>query len=96
MQNLKQLSKRINAFIVKYAGIRPDWDGESEDGKFTSPDAYELRYCAEMLEQGQIPSRCFSEWGSGGFRPYASREGRQEHDEIVKEIYVIIRSKEKR
>ena len=87
---MKELSERIYKFIDKYAGIRPDWDGESEDEKFTSPDASQMKYCADMLKQDKIPFRCFSEWGSGGYKPYSSKEGRDEHDKLVKEIYKLI------
>ena len=32
------------------------------------------------------------EWSSGGYKPYSSKEGREEHDYLVKEIYKIINS----
>lgn len=87
---MKKLAERIYRFIKQYAGIRPDWDGESEDDKFTSPDASQMKYCADMLSKELKPEQCWSEWGSGGYKPYSSKEGRQEHDELVKEIYKII------
>lgn len=88
---MKELSIRIRTFIDKYAVIRPDL--EEGDCKFTSPDASELFYCAELLDKGIKPERCFSEWGSGGYKPYNDRKGREEHDKLVSEIYDIIKSK---
>lgn len=89
--NYLELAKRIHDFIKKYAGIRPNWcETEDFDEKYTSPDAYELLRCADMLNHEQKPNKCFSEWGSGGYTPYTSKEGREEHDYLVKEIYKII------
>jgi hypothetical protein len=89
-----KLSDRIYKFIDKYAGIKPDFDPEydDEDDKFTSPDASQMKYCADMLSKGLKPTQCWSEWGSGGYKPYISKEGREEHDFLVKEIYKIINS----
>lgn len=90
----KELAERIFCFIKKYAGICPDWTEEDgEDGKYTSPDAYEMISCAELISQGKIPYKCFSEWGSGGYKPYTSKEGKIEHDYLLSEIYKIIKSK---
>ncbi len=89
---MKKLSKRIYAFLDKYAGVRPDWNNQTddEDDKYTSPDATIMRYCADMLRIGVKPTSCNSEWGGGGYRPYSSKEGRDEHDFLVKEIYKVI------
>jgi len=93
MKNL-ELAKRIQAFIDKYAVVCPNWSkGDDIDDKYTSPDAYELLTCAQLLEKEKIPTKCFSEWGSGGFKPYNSVEGRKEHDYLVIQIYEIITSK---
>lgn len=91
---MKELSARILCFLDIYAGIRPDWNEftDGEDEKFTSPDASQLKYCAEMLEKGLKPDQCWSEWGSGGYKPYSSKEGKKEHDYLVSEIYKIINS----
>ncbi len=85
---MKELADKIYNFLNKYAGIRPNWNPEydDEDDKFTSPDASELKCCADMLKNGLKPLKCFSEWGSGGYIPYTSKEGREEHDNLVKEI----------
>jgi len=97
LSEMETLAKRIYDFVNKYAGISPNWieteDKEDVDGKYTSPDAYQMLYCADMLNHGQKPIRCFSEWGSGGYKPYSSREGREEHDYLVKEVYKIINGK---
>jgi hypothetical protein len=85
---MSELSKDILAFVDKYAGISPNWDPEfdDEDEKYTSPDASEMIKCAHMLKSGTIPDYCHSEWGSGGYKPYTSTEGRQEHDSLIQRI----------
>ncbi len=91
-RKMKELAIRILNFLDTYAAISPNWDKESDDGKYTCPDAYQLKVCAEMIEKEMKPLRCWSEWGSGGYKPYSSREGREEHDYLVTEIYKIINS----
>lgn len=92
---LKDLSNRIYLFLDKYAGIRPDWDPKYDDDedKYTSPDASQMKYCADMISKGLKPEQCWSEWSGGGYKPYSSKEGREEHDFLIKEIYKIINSK---
>lgn len=92
---MKELADRIYKFLNQYAGIRPDWDAklDNENDKFTSPDASQMKYCADMLKQGLKPQQCWSEWSGGGYKPYSSREGREEHDCLVSEICKIINSK---
>lgn len=90
---MKTLAKRIHDFILRYAAINPNYKPYSGEDKYTSPDAYQLLYCADMLNHGQKPIRCFSEWGSGGYKPYSSKEGREEHDLLVKEVYKIVNGK---
>ncbi len=88
------LAKRILKFIDTYAGVRPDWcEIEGIDEKYTSPDAYEMLNCANILMNNQKPNRCWSEWGSGGYSPYTSKKGKEEHDVLVKEIYLLINKK---
>jgi len=86
---MKKLAERIYIFLDKYAGIRPDYDPKLDDeyDKYTSPDAAMLKHCADLLSEGKCPpSRCWSEWGSGGYHPYTSKEGKKEHDELMVEI----------
>lgn len=91
---MKELAEKVYAFLNKYAGIKPDWDilYDDEDDKFTSPDASQMKYCADMLIRELKPTQCHSEWGSGGYKPYLSKEGKKEHDYLVTEIYKIINS----
>jgi len=86
------LSNRIINFLDEYAVLNPNWDSEYDDeyDKFASPDAAQMKYCVELLSKGEKPSRCWSEWGSGGYKPYISKEGRAEHDLLVKNVYEII------
>lgn len=86
------LANKIYSFLDKYAVIRPDWDEkhDDEDEKYTSPDASQMKYCADMLSKGNIPSRCWSEWSGGGYKPYTSKEGLEEHNSLLQEIYSLI------
>lgn len=88
MTNLQQLAKEIREFLFEYATINPNYDVIH----YTSPDAHELQYCADMLEADRIPSRCWSEWGCGGYKPYSSEKGRTEHDYLVQTINNLIKS----
>jgi len=83
-----KLVQRIWTFLDTYAKIRPDWDPEfdEEDEKYTSPDASILTYCARSIENGIKPQITDSSWSSGGYGPYMSKEGREEHDDIIKQI----------
>jgi hypothetical protein len=83
------LPQRIQSFLDKYAVLNPNKEDDL-DAKYTSPDAHQIQSAAILLSNGIIPSRCFSEWSSGGYKPYSSKEGREEHDSLVKEVYSII------
>jgi len=87
----KQLAIRIKAFLDKYAAVLPDFN-ESDynplyDSKYTSPDAHALLSVYECI-MADLPifSVPFSSWGSGGYKPYTSEEGRTEHEAIIEEI----------
>lgn len=86
--DMQALAQRIYRFLEAYAAIRGDYDPEydDEEDKYASPDASMLKGAADLLMAGQMPKRCWSEWGSGGYRPYASAEGRLEHDALVAEL----------
>lgn len=92
---MKELAQRIYSFLDKYAAIKPDFDSEYDDDheKYTSPDASQMRYCADILSKGVIPSQCWSEWSGGGYKPYSSKEGQEEHNQLIKEIYQLINLK---
>lgn len=91
-QYRENLANRIKIFIDTYAAISPNWRVDEDVDKYTAPDIYELLLCAHLLEKGGKPVKCFSDWGSGGYKPYISKEGKEEHDYLVKEIYKIINS----
>lgn len=82
------LVNRIYAFLDKYACIRLDFNHlyDDKNEKYTSPDASIMKHCADMISKGYKPDNCWSDWSSGGYQPYASKEGRQEHDDIRHEI----------
>lgn len=82
----QELAKRIYDFLDKYAVVVPDYQ-EGDDVKYSSPDAYQLLACAYYLRVGKkLPQFPFSDWGSGGYKPYSSEEGRKEHDFLLQEI----------
>lgn len=83
----EELEIRIRKFLITYAG-------KTEDDEYTSPDAGCLEGIADMIKQDlKIYSIPFSEWGSGGYKPYLSKEGREEHDFLIREIEKIIELK---
>ena len=74
-----KLAADIRLFLATYAKRCPDTPTE-----YSSPDAYELETAATELENfDSISSMPFSEWGSGGYGPYASKSGRLEHDRLI-------------
>jgi len=82
-----KLSTRIIEFLDKYASISPNWDKNDEDSpKYTGPDPSLLLAAAELIEQGIKPDWVWSEWGSGCYKPYSSKEGQKEHNEILEAI----------
>lgn len=91
---MKELALRIDKFIEKYAVKNPNYEDEN-DNLYTSPDAAQLAYSSELLHKRIIPQRCFSEWGSGGYKPYTDKEGCKEHNYLVTEVYKLINSKER-
>jgi hypothetical protein len=76
----KAIVKRIREFLKKYAALTPD-------GEYNGPDSNMLEFAADQLEVNGPISRLWSDWGSGCYKPYSSKEGRLEHDEIVNLIY---------
>ncbi len=87
---MKELALRIRKFLKAYASISPNYLEGSDSEYYTGPDPYQLEYAAEMLEKGEIPTRCWSEWGSGCYKPYSSKEGHIEHNSITTDVYVLI------
>ena len=84
----QELAAKIKAFLEKYG--KRDVNDPSE---WSSPDACLLEMTAKKLEAGMPVERPFSMWGSGGYGPYASKEGRKLHDEILDEIEVFSKKK---
>jgi hypothetical protein len=75
------LPQKIRAFVDKFAVISPNTE------EFNGPDPHMLINAADLIEQGVKPDRVWSEWGSGCYKPYSSKEGRELHDSLLKEIY---------
>ena len=87
-----ELSKRIIDFVEKYAKLSPNYD-ECFDERYTGPDVYQLLDCAELLSQHIIPRKCNSDWDSGCYGPYTSKDGKELHDSLVNEINKLIKNK---
>ena len=76
----KILAADIRAFLEKYGKRDATFPEE-----WNSPDAYEMERCAALLDGGlNLPVVPHSSWESSGYGPYLSKEGRREHDALVK------------
>lgn len=85
---MKELAERIYKFIEKYAQVSPDYNGTNK--KYTNVDVLSMLACADSLIEGKKPKECFSSWScSGAYEPRLSKEGKQEHNDIINEIYKI-------
>jgi transcriptional regulator with XRE-family HTH domain len=83
----KAVAARIRAFLAKYGKRAAD-----DETLWSSPDASELEGVAQLLEADLMPSRYpWSEWGSGGYGPYSSKEGKAEHDEILRLVGEVLK-----
>lgn len=89
---MEELAYRIYNFLEIYACLNPNWDAKYDEvcEKYTSPDAAQLRECADLFLKGIKPKQAHSDWESGGYKPYTSKEGKKEHNEILKQIYKFI------
>lgn len=91
---ITDLGKRIIFFIEKYAGISPNYDKavDQYEDRFTGPDSALLWYTGNLIKDGILPDTIpFSSWGSGCYKPYSSKEGRDEHDFLLAEIEKLIK-----
>gem|GEM_PF-2111714 len=91
----QQLAARIKVFIDKYAGVSPNYDSTEDPTdkygtKYTSPDAYALLAVVQAIEADVSIRYPNSEWGSGGYKPYTSKEGMIEHGEIMGQVVNLI------
>jgi hypothetical protein len=81
-QRLK-LAERIKKFLDTYAKKDPE-------GDWNSPDAYQLVLCIQSLKNLSYAILFpWSDWGSGGYQPYTSIDGKKEHDAILNEIKLL-------
>lgn len=86
MQQTKEmLAKEIKQFLSRHACLIPYSD------EYTNPDAYELLRFAAFIENGIKPHRpVFSEWGSGGYKPYNDTQARLWHDSLIKKCNICL------
>ena len=66
----KLLAKDIKDFLESYGKIKADYDPEYDEEyeRFSSPDASELLYASERLEQRELLERFpWSDYSSGGY-----------------------------
>jgi len=85
-KNDNKLVKKIRAFLKKYTRPAANWDGISEDGKYNGPDPYCLEAAADLIEKGIKPTWVNSDWGQGCYGRWSDKKGREEHDNLLKEI----------
>ena len=83
-----KLAVQIEKFLKEYAGTVPDGD----ELEYTSPDAYQLEHAAKILRSGgKLLVLLWSEWGSGGYRPYSSKVGRAIHEDIMDSLRELVK-----
>lgn len=75
------LAQRIRNFLSIYGKRAAD-----DPREWNGPDPACLEMAADILESGEKPNVPFSEWSSGCYKPYFSKEGKEEHDAILKAI----------
>lgn len=83
-----ELANEISEFLAKHAKISPNFDPmwDTEDEKYTSPDASMLQFAVALLLIGKKPMRIHSEWGGGGYSPYTDKDGEKWHNEILQKL----------
>ena len=85
---MHELADRIYTFVEKYAQVSTEYNGSNN--KYTNMDVLSMLACAVCLKEGKKPKECFSSWRcSGAYQPQFSKEGKQEHNAIISEIYKI-------
>jgi hypothetical protein len=82
---MKELSGEILAFLEKYA-VRNSEEPDDYTSPYSSPDADQLFAAAKLLELEKTPIPVYSSWESGGYKPFSSKEGREWHDSLFKQI----------
>jgi hypothetical protein len=76
------LAEEITSFLTQHGKKLPEI--ELDEIFWTSPDACELDLFAQQIRAGMKPLRVpLSEWGSGGYKPYADKKAQQWHEEIL-------------
>lgn len=88
----KQLGKDIKEFLESYGKIKADYDPEYDEEyeRFSSPDASELLYCSERLEQGgEIERFPWSDYSSGGYKRGA--EVLEQHQALLERIKPFVK-----
>jgi len=79
MTDTKQLAADIRTFLAKYG--KKD---ANEPLEWNSPDAAALELAAGVFEVNALLRHVpHSEWGSGGYYPYTSKEGKRQHDDLI-------------
>jgi hypothetical protein len=75
------LAAEIRDFLDKHA-----LKSAQEPDKYSSPDANLMSSAANFIEQGLKVLHCWSEWGSGGYTPYADDKAKEWHDSLLRRI----------
>jgi hypothetical protein len=78
----KQLAADIHSFLAKH-GKR----SAHEPDEWNCPDAGELESAAHDIHNGvKLPRVPWSDWSSGGYRPYNDPKARKAHDDLIHRI----------
>jgi len=82
------LASEIDQFLQQHAKM-----DASEPEEYSSPDAGLLKAAADSLRNsGTISSIPFSDWGSGGYKPYLDKKARAWHDSLLAKLKLFIGS----
>lgn len=88
MDSAKELAEEIKEFMMAY-GKRD----ANEPSEWNSPDGCMMECAALELEaRGYVSRLPFSDWGSGGYKPYSSKEGEKLHNDLKVKISKFLKS----
>jgi hypothetical protein len=86
MEDIQFLGQEIIDFLATH-GKR----NANDPQEWSSPDACSMEDAAVLLINRMLPDNVpFSEWGSGGYKPYNDKRAKQWHDRLLDRIRTIL------
>jgi hypothetical protein len=83
----EKLIAEIRRFVALHAK-----EDVNEPGMLSSPDAYQMLEAAESLQtKGFITHIPFSEWSSGGYKPYLDKKAKAWHDALLVKLQPFVK-----